>query len=238
VNFRTGPANKTIAYVATNTIIEEVNNIFGPNGWSSQVTNLQQDFIEEIDGRYTCGCSAIVKIILKNGTFHEDIGYGVAIKQKTMSKAIETAKKTAVSDGLKRALRQFGHALGNCLSIDGYTDYLLNNVHGRYPGQKNNTDIKFKPGKKHLSTYSKPPNTGTVRKTFVPPTSTPNITSPQPMEGILNDFDDFDPDEILKQLHSLPPDPLDCPPAKKPNIIKDNFNPPKNNLGHPYHRKI
>jgi len=29
--------------------------------------------------------------------------------------AIEKAKKEAVSDALKRALRQFGHALGNCV---------------------------------------------------------------------------------------------------------------------------
>lgn len=86
-------------------MIEEVNNIFGPDGWSSSVTNMTQDFVclvtdnsltsqlEEEDGKYSCACSAVVKITLKNGTHHEDLGYGYARRQPSIQKAIETAKK-------------------------------------------------------------------------------------------------------------------------------------------------
>lgn len=59
VAFRPGPAKsmfllleilaqvfpETLVYTATSQVIEEVNNIFGPDGWSSSVTNLSQDFV-------------------------------------------------------------------------------------------------------------------------------------------------------------------------------------------------
>jgi hypothetical protein len=64
----------------------------------------------------------------------------------------------AVSDGLKRALRQFGHALGNCLSSVAYTEELAhqrvlerqhgsvkitNNFNNRNPAQSTNSAPQF-----------------------------------------------------------------------------------------------
>jgi DNA recombination protein Rad52 len=51
---------------------------------------------------------------LKDGTFHEDIGYGTSENQRSKAAAYEKAKKEAVTDGVKRALRYFGNCLGNC----------------------------------------------------------------------------------------------------------------------------
>jgi DNA recombination protein Rad52 len=152
-SFREGPAKKQIAYVATAVVIEEANNIFGPDGWSSSVTNLSQDFLEEDNQKYTCGCTATVKIVLKNGTYHEDVGFGVAKRQITPAKAIETAKKTAVSDGLKRALRQFGHALGNCMHSTDYQAELLNKKNNQ-----NNQRLKqtFSPSFSNPKPFIKP----------------------------------------------------------------------------------
>eukprot|EP00158_Paraphelidium_tribonemae_P001675 Partr_v1_DN24675_c1_g1_i2_m59803 putative Dna repair len=48
-------------------------------------------------------------IILKN------IGYGSAEKQRQKSEAFEKAKKEAVTDAMKRCLKDFGNALGNCV---------------------------------------------------------------------------------------------------------------------------
>ena len=56
----------------------------------------------------------MVRVTLKDGTSHEDVGYGTAELPKK-GLAIEKAKKEAVSDARKRALRVFGDALGNCL---------------------------------------------------------------------------------------------------------------------------
>lgn len=103
------PPPQEPVFSANSEIINEINKVFGPAGWTSSVTNLQQDFLQETAGRYTCGCCAIVKIVLKNGTYHEDVGYGIANKLPSAEKAEEAAKTLAVSDGLRRALRQFGH---------------------------------------------------------------------------------------------------------------------------------
>jgi len=96
-------------------VIELANQIFGFNGWSSSVVDITPDYIEESNkGRFTVGVTAVVKVMLKDGTFHEDVGFGMSEHPKKGS-AIENAKKEAVSDARKRALRLFGNALGNCL---------------------------------------------------------------------------------------------------------------------------
>ncbi|WAR06941.1 RAD52-like protein [Mya arenaria] len=57
----------------------------------------------------------------KDGIHHEDIGYGVSEGMKSKALSLEKARKEAVTDGLKRALKSFGNAMGNCL---GDKDYL------------------------------------------------------------------------------------------------------------------
>jgi len=54
--------------------------------------NITQDYLEESAGKYNVGISAIVRVTLKDGTYHEDVGWGSAdIKGK--GAAIEKAKK-------------------------------------------------------------------------------------------------------------------------------------------------
>lgn len=53
--------------------------------------------------------------MLKDGTYHEDIGYGSCANMPDRAAALEKAKKEAASDALKRALRLFGNGLGNCI---------------------------------------------------------------------------------------------------------------------------
>ncbi len=54
--------------------------------------------------------------LFQDGAFHEDIGYGTAEGMRSKALSIEKARKEAVTDGLKRALRCFGNGMGNCLS--------------------------------------------------------------------------------------------------------------------------
>jgi len=61
------------------------------------------------------GISVIVRVTLKDGTFHEDIGYGHMENAKSKAAAFEKAKKEGTTDALKRALRNFGNVLGNCI---------------------------------------------------------------------------------------------------------------------------
>ena len=41
----------------------------------------------------------------KDGVYHEDIGYGVCEGMRSKALSIEKARKEAVTDGLKRALK-------------------------------------------------------------------------------------------------------------------------------------
>jgi hypothetical protein len=55
-------------------------------------------------------------VVLRDGTYREDVGFGKVQNCFTgKADALENAKKEAVTDALKRAMRQFGSLMGNCL---------------------------------------------------------------------------------------------------------------------------
>lgn len=72
------------------------------------------------NGRIALGLSVIVRVTIRDGTFHEDIGYGTVENVKGKGAAFEKAKKEGSTDALKRALRNFGNVLGNCLYDKDY----------------------------------------------------------------------------------------------------------------------
>ena len=115
ISYRPGPGGTKTAYLEGNVVIELANKILGFNGWSFQIKNMNLEHREKSpQGEYHYVYSCIVRIVLKDGTFREDVGFG-DIKNKFLGAAIENSKKSAVTDGLKRALRLFGNSLGNCL---------------------------------------------------------------------------------------------------------------------------
>ncbi|KAJ9120757.1 hypothetical protein QFC22_002688 [Naganishia vaughanmartiniae] len=120
---RPGPGGgPKLSYVEGWKVINLANEVFGFNGWSSQIMSLNTDFIDEpTQGRYNVGISAIIRIILRDGTFHEDTGYGQCDNTKGKGAALDKAKKEAVTDAVKRTLRSFGNVLGNCLYDKEYT---------------------------------------------------------------------------------------------------------------------
>ncbi|CAN6634384.1 DNA repair and recombination protein Rad52p [Trichomonascus vanleenenianus] len=101
------------------------NEIFGFDGWSSTVKQFEVDFCD-VDSRkrVDLGVYVIVQVVLKDGTWREDVGYGHAENARNKAAAFEKARKEAVTDGIKRALRQFGNALGNCLYDNKFTRQL------------------------------------------------------------------------------------------------------------------
>ncbi len=103
-------------------MIQLANETFGFNGWSHSVT--QQaigtsfstlaaklhfifiiDFIDQVNDKYYIGISAFIRVQLKDGAYHEDVGYGVSEGMRSKALSLEKARKEAVTDGLKRALR-------------------------------------------------------------------------------------------------------------------------------------
>jgi len=109
-----------VAYLEGWKAISLANEIFGFNGWSHSVTQQTIDFVDHNQGKFYVGVSAFVRVQLKDGVFHEDVGYGVSEGMRSKALSIEKARKEAVTDGLKRAFKSFGNALGNCLGDKDY----------------------------------------------------------------------------------------------------------------------
>ncbi|KAG0230490.1 DNA repair protein rad52 [Actinomortierella wolfii] len=113
---RQGPGRTTLTYVEAWRIKNVANRLFGFNGWSSTVSDVTIDFTDIApDGRIFIGVSAVVRVTLKDGTCHEDLGFGSSENLKSKAASFEKAKKEAVTDALKRALTSFGNVLGACL---------------------------------------------------------------------------------------------------------------------------
>jgi DNA repair and recombination protein RAD52 len=122
ISSRPGPSGQKIYYVTAEKCIQLANEVFGFNGWSSQIMNLQVDFVDENPNtlKVSLGLSVTVRVTLRDGTFHEDIGYGHIENCKGKAAAFDKAKKEGTTDGLKRALRNFGNVLGNCIYDKDY----------------------------------------------------------------------------------------------------------------------
>lgn len=49
--------------------------------------------MDEIEGKFYVGVSATVRVELKDGVYHEDIGYGVCEGMKSKALSLEKARK-------------------------------------------------------------------------------------------------------------------------------------------------
>lgn len=122
ISSRAGPSGQKVHYIAAEKCIALANEVFGFNGWSSAIQDLQVDFVDEDERTHkiSLGLSVVVRVTLRDGTYHEDIGYGHIENCKGKAAAFEKAKKEATTDALKRALRNFGNVLGNCIYDKAY----------------------------------------------------------------------------------------------------------------------
>ncbi|XP_050486549.1 uncharacterized protein LOC126871606 isoform X3 [Bombus huntii] len=95
------------ALALNNDLILLANQIFGEGKWSHNITSQTIDFIETFMGKYVCGCVTLLKVQLKDGTSHEDMGYCYtegAMKGLT----IHCARIGSLTDAFKRVLSCFG----------------------------------------------------------------------------------------------------------------------------------
>lgn len=130
ISYRTGFNMSKVAYIEGWTAISLANQIFGFNGWSSEIKNTSVDYESVDDKNISLGISCLVRITLKDGSYREDVGFGSAEAQRSKALAYEKARKEAATDALKRALRQFGNSLGNCCYDKNYIRQ-IQNVHKR-----------------------------------------------------------------------------------------------------------
>ncbi|KAE8146698.1 hypothetical protein BDV25DRAFT_46712 [Aspergillus avenaceus] len=157
ISSRPGAAGQRVHYLAADKCINLANEVFGFNGWSSSIQQIQIDFVEESQhtGKISLGLSVIVRVTLKDGTFHEDIGYGHIENCKGKAAAFEKAKKEGTTDALKRTLRNFGNVLGNCIYDKDYVSKV--------------TKVKTAPAKWDVDDLHRHPDFAPIKKEAVQP---------------------------------------------------------------------
>ncbi|XP_032328727.1 DNA repair protein RAD52 homolog isoform X2 [Camelus ferus] len=119
ISSRMAGGGQKVCYIEGHRVINLANEMFGYNGWAHSVTQQNVDFVDLNNGKFYVGVCAFVRVQLKDGSYHEDVGYGVSEGLKSKALSLEKARKEAVTDGLKRAL-SFGNALGNCILDKDY----------------------------------------------------------------------------------------------------------------------
>lgn len=92
ISQRPGPGGgPKLTYVEGWKIINLANEVFGFNGWSSSIVSLTTDFADysEETRRYNIGVTAIMRVTLRDGVCHEDVGYGILENSKSKGAALD-----------------------------------------------------------------------------------------------------------------------------------------------------
>lgn len=95
ISQRPGPGGgPKLTYVEGWKVINLANEVFGFNGWSSSVVNQSADFVDfnEETKRYNVGVTAVVRVTLRDGVYHEDVGYGMLENAKSKGAALDKVR--------------------------------------------------------------------------------------------------------------------------------------------------
>lgn len=66
-----GSGQGPVSYLEGWRAFNYANEIFGFNGWSSEILEMTVDFMDNDAGKYSCGIACTVRVYLKDGTFHD-----------------------------------------------------------------------------------------------------------------------------------------------------------------------
>ena len=98
ISNRAGNKGARFNYIEVHTAVGLSNAIFNFDGWSSSVQDVTVDFVDETkDRKWSVGVSVILRVTIRNGAYHEDIGYGQCVNMPDKGAAIEKAKKVRAS---------------------------------------------------------------------------------------------------------------------------------------------
>lgn len=121
VSTRSGGGGKELSYLETWYVIDRLNQVLGQGNWaySSEVTSVHNGTTKTQYGEsYTSHYIARVRLVVtldERSTEFTDYGYGDGSDKNNPGKAHELAVKEAVSDGLKRAVKNLGRSMGLAL---------------------------------------------------------------------------------------------------------------------------
>lgn len=118
VSLRDGGGGKRLSYLEAHYVIQRMNDVFGPMGWDQEVVSIGEVGLTYGKDKpaYIARVRLTALVATKDGGYmkciKEDYGFG---SDKSHLNPHEMAIKEAVSDGFKRAARQFGMSLGLAL---------------------------------------------------------------------------------------------------------------------------
>jgi len=128
ISYRKGPGGQRFAYMEGHELISMMNATFGWHRWTSKAMSFDTDYAEVGNGgKWSAGVAATVRLTVQvkgsaKEVFHEDIGYGTMDNAPSRGQAMEKCRKEAMTDGIKRAARQFGNVTGGCLYNKDYLE--------------------------------------------------------------------------------------------------------------------
>lgn len=172
VKSREGGGGRSLSYIEGHDAIRTANEIFGIGNWAYRVkelVSLGEEPVERNDRQgYRAGYRAVVEVMVDvndSPVVFSDVGYGDSMEYGGSRITVhELASKEAVTDGIKRALKNFGDQFG--LSL--YDKEALKDIEKRAK-LANATDARLKKmvwtaAKKELDTET--PTAAQVAKHF------------------------------------------------------------------------
>jgi DNA repair and recombination protein RAD52 len=154
---RPGPGGKALKYISGKTAIDTANRIFGIGKWGYRVLSLTRETAGE-QTFYTADVELYV-----HGCPFPFPGQGEGVPQRDTADQYAKARKEAVTDALKRALRHFGDQFGLALydeeSLVEDANGNLTQVKNVHPGktQQNGNKPTMPPAKKTVDAVPSQP---------------------------------------------------------------------------------
>ncbi|TQV93961.1 RAD52 DNA repair protein RADC [Cordyceps javanica] len=254
ISSRAGPGGSRVHYLTAEKCIGLANEIFGFNGWSSSIQNIQVDFADENPQtqRVSIGLSVIVRITLRDGTYHEDIGYGSIENARGKAMAFEKAKKEGTTDALKRTLRSFGNVLGNCIYDQDYVKQVTkikaqpvkkfdqDNLHRHSDFVKKET-----PATVMMPAAAAAESDSTSASSFASAAAAAKAEASESFEDFLGEFDEADfcvseeghPDEVVVPVAAVPSGPQTRQQQASKAAQQSNQRPPAPQTPNPQHHR-
>ena len=113
VRERDGGGGRRLSYLEGHYVIDRLNQIFGPLGWSKEIIEVKEVVNKTSKGEFPAYLAKVILTIHgKDKVVKEAYGYGA---DKSNQNAHELAIKEAVTDGLKVAAKDLGMSLGLAL---------------------------------------------------------------------------------------------------------------------------
>jgi len=119
IKHRQGPGGTQLSYIKGKTAIDAANRIFGHGRWGYKVLHRALERTTDADGHTTSEFyTADIELYVVGNPFPfpgDGVGIVIPPKKGPIAEAHEKARKEAVTDALKRALRHYGSQFANDL---------------------------------------------------------------------------------------------------------------------------